>query len=308
MPSAFPPSRSRRVVAALALAALAACSTTEQAADGHEHQHVHPDVTSFGQPDRPITGPQGAVPQFVVECGFSHAAMDDPIVYPGQPGASHLHVFFGNREVDAHSTTATLLTGTTTCDQSEDLAAYWAPALLRDGESLDPVKSTAYYRPGLGVDPTTVQAYPVGFQMVAGNSGATGEQPVSIVAWSCGVGIARESTPPVCPEGRDLRLIVTFPDCWDGVHLDSPDHHAHVAYSSGGACPSAWPVPVPQLQLSVEYPVTGPTDGLMLASGGLLSGHADFMNGWEQDELERQVAICLHREVVCGVTSGKITG
>jgi len=248
------------------------------------------------------------VPQFVVECGYSHAAMDDPIVYPGQPGASHLHVFFGNREVNADSTTSSLLGGTTTCDQSEDLAAYWTPALLRDGEMLEPVKSTAYYRPGLGVDPTTVQAYPVGMQMVAGNSGATGEQPVSIVAWSCGVGIAREATPPECPDGRNLRLIVTFPDCWDGVNLDSADHHAHVAYSSGGECPSAWPVPVPQLQLSVEYPVTGRTDGLQLASGGLLSGHADFMNGWEQDELERQVALCLHREVVCGVTSGKISG
>ena len=270
--------------------------------------HVHPDVTSFGQPDRPVAGPQGSVPQFVVECGFSHMAADDPIVYPGQPGASHLHVFFGNREVDAHSTAASLLRGTTTCDQSEDLAAYWVPALLRDGEPIDPVKSTAYYRPGLGVDPTSVQAYPAGLQMVAGSAGATSPQPVSKVAWSCGVGIAREATPPACPEGRDLRLIVTFPDCWDGVHLDSDDHHAHVAYSSGGACPPAWPVPVPQLQLSVEYPVTGPTDGLLLASGGLLTGHADFMNGWQQDELERQIAICLHRDVVCGVASGKISG
>ena len=109
------------------------------------------------------------------------------------------------------------------------------------GEPVDPVKSTAYYRPGLGVDPTSVQAYPAGLQMVAGSAGATSPQPVSKVAWSCGVGIAREATPPACPEGRDLRLIVTFPDCWDGVHLDSDDHHAHVAYSSGGACPPAWP-------------------------------------------------------------------
>lgn len=295
------------VVTAVALVP-AACASGDDAGRAHDHDHAHVDATSFGQPDRPVAGPQGAVPQFVVECGYSHAAMDDPIVYPGQPGASHLHVFFGNREVDAHSTTESLLTGTTTCDQSEDLAAYWAPALLDDGELVEPVKTIAYYRPGLGVDPSTVQAYPPGFQVVAGNAAATSAQPVSIVAWSCGVGITREATPPECPEQRHLRLIVTFPDCWDGVRLDSPDHHAHVAYSSGGACPADWPVPVPQLQLSIEYPVTGPTDGLMLASGGLLSGHADFMNGWEQPELERQVALCLHREVVCGVVSGRVSG
>ncbi len=40
-------------------------------------------------------GPQGVVPQFVVECEPSHAAPDDPIVRPGQPGMSHLHQFFG---------------------------------------------------------------------------------------------------------------------------------------------------------------------------------------------------------------------
>lgn len=28
-----------------------------------------------------------------------------------------------------------------------------------------------------------------------------------------------------------LELHVTFPDCWDGVRLDSPDHRSHMAYS-----------------------------------------------------------------------------
>jgi hypothetical protein len=34
-------------------------------------------------------------------CQFSHMAFDDPIVYPGQPGKSHLHVFFGNTGTNA---------------------------------------------------------------------------------------------------------------------------------------------------------------------------------------------------------------
>lgn len=294
----------RWLAAATLLVAAAACSSDEQA----EPFHAHTDVTSLGQPDRPIAGPQGATPQFLVECLFSHAASDDPIVYPGQPGQSHLHVFFGNTRVDAFTTIASLAGGDTTCDQPLDKAAYWAPALLRGPEVLTPVKSTAYYRPGEGVDATTVQPFPAGLMMVGGNSGATGEQPLSIVAWGCGAGIERAVRPPTCVQGRNLRLLVTFPDCWDGEHLDSPDHHAHVAYSSKGACPDGFPVPVPQLQFSVEYPVTGPTDGLSLSSGGLFSGHADFYNAWEPERLAREVSTCLHRGAVCGVASGRTDG
>jgi hypothetical protein len=32
---------------------------------------------------------------FVSECTFSHAAADDPIVFPEKPGASHHHSFVG---------------------------------------------------------------------------------------------------------------------------------------------------------------------------------------------------------------------
>ena len=304
----------RRIAFVAAFAVLlVACSddggaVTPASTGGTEHHHVHTDVTSLGQPDHPIAGPQGAVPQFVVECDYSHAAMDDPIVYPGQPGASHLHVFFGNEGVDAASTVESLAQHGTTCDQQLDKAAYWAPALLRDGEMLAPVKSTAYYRPGIDVDPTTVQPFPKGLVMVAGNAGASKDQPTSIVAWSCGTGSEREVLPPTCGTGRNLRLLVTFPDCWNGTGLDSDDHHAHVAYSSKGACPDGYPVPVPQMQFSVEYPVSGSVAGLELASGGLTSGHADFMNGWDQDRLAREVRLCLHREVVCGITSGRKTG
>ncbi len=262
----------------------------------------------LGQPDHPIAGPQGNTPQFVVECDFSHAASDDPIVHPGKPGASHLHDFFGNTTTDAFSTYETLEAGTSTCEQQLDRASYWAPALLRDGQPIDPVKSTAYYRPGIGVDPTTVQPYPAGLMMVAGSAAATEPQPVSIVAWSCGTGIERAATPPTCPDGRDLRLLVTFPDCWDGANLDSEAHVGHVAYSSGGQCPAGFPVPVPQLQFSVEYPVTGPTDDLLLASGPIITGHADFFNAWDPAKLATEVTSCLHRQVVCGVTSGRKTG
>ena len=99
-------------------------------------------------------GPQGRVPQFVVECGWSHTAADDPIVHPGHAGAAHVHDFFGNTTTAAHSTHASLLAGDTTCGQKLDTAAYWAPAFYgpRRTRATD-CGSVAYYRPGPDVDP-----------------------------------------------------------------------------------------------------------------------------------------------------------
>lgn len=302
------PRRAIRVVALGSVMLLAtACG---ESSSGGVFQSMHtPDVTSLGQPDHPIAGPQGSVAQFVVECTYSHSASDDPIVYPGRAGKSHLHVFFGNTSTNADSTTASLVQhGATTCDEQRDTAAYWAPALLRNGTLVAPVKSTAYYRAGVDADPTTVQPFPEGFVMIAGSAGAMSPQPVSIVAWSCGTSSERLATPPECGVDRGLRLLVTFPDCWDGVHLDSADHHAHVAYNHNGVCPVSHPVPIPQLQFAVEYPVHGSVAGLELASGGVLTGHADFMNGWDQRTLEQEVRLCLHRDVVCGITSGRKSG
>jgi hypothetical protein len=52
-------------------------------------------------------------------------------VYPKQPGASHLHDFFGNTTTNAFSTYAGMLAGGTNCQEPGDTAAYWAPALPR---------------------------------------------------------------------------------------------------------------------------------------------------------------------------------
>ncbi len=55
------------------------------------------------------------------------------------------------------------------------------------------------------------------------------------------------------------------------------------------------------MTVAVDYPPVDP-DGLSLASGSIITGHADFWNVWDQDKLEREVALCLNRDVVCGVT------
>ena len=250
-------------------------------------------------------GPQGRVPQFVVECAYSHSGPNDPIVHPGHSGRSHLHQFFGNTTTDASSTAATLADGATTCDQRLDLASYWAPALLDHGAEVQPIKAVAYYRPGVGIDPASVEPYPYGLKMLGGDQVATAPQSLDVVAWSCGTGSAREVTPPTCPDGRPLRVAISFPDCWDGENLDSPDHVTHVARSGDGACPASHPVVVPQLLLTITYPVTGGGHDLSLASGSLLTGHADFFNAWHEDKLRTEVESCIHRGLTCGVASNR---
>lgn len=290
------------------LAVLAGCSTdssTDSSTTEHDHAgHSSDQSPSQNAPDAPVAGAQGRVPQFIVECPFSHALADDPIVFPGLPGSSHMHLFFGNDTADAFSTTETLLAGDSHCDQRLDTASYWVPALFDGDAMLTPAKSVAYYRPGAGMDPTSVQPYPAGLKIVAGSAGAEAPQSTAIVAWTCGTGIAREATPPTCPTSRPLRFLVTFPDCWDGRNLDSVDHASHMAYSNGGACPAGHPVPVPQLQFSVVYGFSGDPAALRLASGAVITGHADFFNAWDTAKLSSEIRQCIHRAVVCGVTSG----
>jgi Domain of unknown function (DUF1996) len=285
----------------ISLVVIASCSTNSRS--GHDHSTHGPGPT--GAPDAPITGSQGRVAQFLVECPFSHALADDPIVYPNQAGESHLHMFFGNESANAASTAGTLTEGSTKCDQPADLASYWVPGLY-DGETLvTPERSVAYYRTGVGVDPQSVQPYPAGLKIIAGDAAATSAQSVAVVAWTCGVGIERLALPPTCSPNRPLRMLVTFPDCWNGHDLDAADHFSHMAYSSKGECPTTHPVPVPQLQLGVAYGFSGDTKNLSLASGPIVSGHADFFNAWDEVKLASEISNCLHRQVVCGIASDR---
>ena len=297
------------VLIALLTALLTGCSSSTRAPMGSMTGMDHPGdavpVALSGSPDAPVTGAEGRVAQFLVECPFSHALPDDPIVFPGRPGQSHMHVFFGNETADASSTLASLSVGATLCDQRLDRASYWAPALYEGDAMLQPTGSVAYYRPGEGVDPTSLQPYPDGLEMIAGDSSALDAQSTSVVAWTCGTGIARDANPPTCAAGRPLRMLVTFPDCWNGADVDSADHRSHVAYSSHGACPADHPVPVPQLQFSVIYDFSGDPSDLSLASGPLTTAHADFFNAWDHAKLASEIEACLHRRVICGVTSGR---
>lgn len=294
--------------AALVVAALlAGCSHDAPAAHAERDHHDGPvevEPAGAAAPTRHV-GPQGRSGQFVISCGFSHRAPDDPIVHPRRPGLSHSHDFFGNTTTDADSDLESLLAGGTTCRSRTDTASYWAPTLLADGEPVEPTGSDAYYRAAPGVPPERVQPHPAGLMVVAGDMAATTAQDTDLVGWACGVSARQYSTPPACSPSAPLRAVITFPDCWDGRHLDSADHRSHLANSTAGECPDSHPVHVPQLTFAISYPVWGQRDDLTLSSGSTKSLHADFVNSWDQAELERRVELCVHRDRVCSLATNR---
>jgi hypothetical protein len=221
-------------------------------------------------------------------CLPSHVAMDDPIVHPGMPGASHQHEFFGNATTDASSTYASLHGQATSCRIAADTAAYWVPSLYAGGARVAPIRVNAYYLRARARGP--VAAFPAGLKLIAGDSGATAAQSTAITGWRCaGVeAMALSPDPVACPAGSDNVLVIRFPQCWNGRDLDSLDHKSHLAYQVRGVCPTGFPVRVPQLSLNVHYRL--PTaSGLTLASGSIYSAHADFFNAWNQAVLARLV-------------------
>ena len=264
------------LVCLLVMIGLAACST---------------DVQSPDAPSEELSV-QGSSGQFVASCDVTHRLNDDPIVFPGRPGAAHSHDFFGSDNADAFSTTASLREGTSSCpDRPGDTAAYWAPTLYSDGEPITPRRIRVYYRNG-GKDPATIQPFPAGLKMIAGDhmASASNRQDTDISSWACTIrGDEREvQDVPRC-SGSSLRLRIVFPDCWDGRRLDSSDHKSHMAYSARGACPSGW-VPVPEITMGIRYwykdGLSRDPAAVSLASGSPYTAHADFFNSWDQRNLE----------------------
>jgi len=242
-----------------------------------------------GQAARPSKG------QFHVSCRFSHAAKDDPIVYPGEPGASHLHYFFANRSTGAFSTYSSMRGASSSCSFAADTSGYWTPALVSpSGEVVTPRSMTAYY-----LASGRVTAPPKNLRMIAGGD----TRKLRIAGYACGDGNATSSVPMDC--GSEwLKGVIVFPSCWDGKRLDSPDHRSHMAYPTGKGCPKSRPVQIPKIVFHITYGIRDGKGYTLVsdASMGMKRGmslHADLWNTWVQSVLERQVAECLNAGESC---------
>jgi hypothetical protein len=272
-------------------------------------------------------------------CTAGPLRYDDPVVYPGRPGVSHLHQFFGNTGANASSTYASLrASGDSTCMNRLNRSAYWIPAMLNGrGQVVRPDFVTIYYKrrpardPGCQrIDSQCVQLprglrFVFGFDMIHPDAPVTGAGYFNCQGKNAQPGSYKSiaETAPHCPAGSQLGAIINAPTCWDGKRLDSPDHRAHVAYaySSNGTahCPLSHRYVIPGFTLGAWYTVdatlaaTKPggdvRTGWHLSSDempGMASDmapgqtfHADWFGAWDDAVMERWTAHCINRMLNC---------
>ena len=267
-----------------------------------------PPATAYVPANPPVTGvtPSHARPvphgfhEFQANCAFSHVAMNDPIVFPNKPGVSHMHSFFGNVSTDASSTLSSLQAAGTTCTAPGDKSAYWVPTLYQGNREVEPIGPQIIYYKSAVRDYTSVRPFPLGLRFVVGNPGATAfDFHNAAIGWSCGSSAHNADFPASCPAGSRLLIRYQAPSCWDGVHLDTPDHKSHMVYPVDGVCTTAHPVALPMLEVKIAYPISGNLSTLHLASGRGYSFHYDFYNAWDPATQAALVHHCINGALQC---------
>jgi hypothetical protein len=274
---------------------------------------------SWGTGAIPASAAPDVVGAFRMTCGAGDLASIDPIVYPGMVGRSHLHQFYGLTKVSPNETYESARAGNrlSTCgvnDYSLNKSLYWLPALLDGkGNVIQPNYVSIYYKRRPKTDPVcnwNVSSrgqgeecvnIPQGLRLLAGFDmldPVKAAQQRTGGAFYCEGSNAKadtlEAVLPHCPANTKLYVNLAFPDCWDGRHLDSPDHRSHLAWGDYGhwgyyRCPTTHPKVVPAISITVEYTLTSSDDKsrIRLSSDvfpGVPRGktlHGDFMPAWD---------------------------
>ncbi|MGW4945726.1 DUF1996 domain-containing protein [Actinoplanes sp. NPDC004185] len=260
-------------------------------------------------------GNAGNLPEFRADCRYSHRKADDPIVFPGLPGASHMHSFVGNKAVDANTVAGDLMKFTaTTCKPVVDHSAYWVPTLY-EAATRKPVETTGfrvYYR-SIRKNSDGIMPMPNGLRMVAGDAkkkqptprGAQGQFYCAFYGPGDINGVARSDNGnwPICGEPASLHFMLQFPDCWDGKNLDSPHHKEHVAFGTDAGCPAGHPVRIPALTFDIAYGAKGSKAGYYLSSDpqgrSASSMHGDAFVMWDVKEMNQRVRNCIAQRRTC---------
>ncbi len=265
-----------------------------------------------GNPENDFPVDEGG--QFREGCEFSHFAYDDPIVFPGQPGASHLHIFFGNTDANAYSTADSILnSGGSTCNGGElNRTSYWAPAMFDgSGNVRVPERLIVYYK-GEGLANGKAEVFPAGAAMIAktdlntidnGRGGAAGKFSFMCTDNYRGGREPAENTMVTCDGnaygGSDphtvLEMDVKFPQCWNGKDPGNPANYAPP--TDGGwyfsNCTGEFNHTFTNMEYLIAYPVApGETTAGWYLSSDVdaasrklkttpgASNHADWFDGW----------------------------
>lgn len=240
--------------------------------------------------------------EFVARCPFSHRLPDDPIVYPNRPGVSHLHDFFGSTVTSAHTVnTLDYFNGGTTCNPVSDKTPYWMPSLVDTNGFPITARATFYYQNRNIGNLTSIRRLPFGLRMIAGNATATAASTPRRTHWGCqGENKADANIVQCAANNPNLEAYIRFPECWNGVDLDSADHRSHMAYANGATekCPATHPVALPVIEFKMLFPSTG-GPGVRLSSGSGLTLHADVWIAWDECEQEMRILNCIRKGKKC---------
>ena len=287
-------------------------------------------VKSWGTGAIPPSAAPDVVGAFRFICTAGQLISDDPIMYPGKPGKSHLHQFFGNLAANAHSTYASLrTTGDSTCTSKLNRSGYWIPAMITaSGSVVRPDYISIYYKRRPKTDPLCAKIGSGGcVDLPRGLRFIFGANMLDMAAPKTGGGYFNcqgtggtpghyKTLPEVqakCPVTAQIGAVISAPECWDGKNLDSADHRSHVAYSkyigqSYAQCPSTHPYVIPTFTLGAWYSqgsIAEPwhmasdemPDGTMMTPGS--SFHADWWGAWDDSVMAMWSDNCINKLLNC---------
>jgi hypothetical protein len=284
--------------------------------------------STWGTGDIPGPEAPGVQGAFRFLCAPGQLNYDDPILYPGQPGKSHLHLWFGNTLGNAGSTYASLRsTGDSTCNSMGNRSAYWMPGMMHPtGKVVQPSYIFVYYKraPANSIycKPPYAKAclalprglrYVFGYNMLDPKSTPTDTNNRWFNCDAPGVGghyaTIREAAAN-CPVGARIGALVVSPNCWNGKDLDSPDHRSHMAYQhydgthAAPVCPSTHPYLLPFFEPGAWFVNDGTAAQWRLScdmagdEGGKCL-HGDWFGAWEDSILDLWTANCIDKALSC---------